>query len=615
MLNVHWQPYHRSGDDARWFAELGPRFVKVVWSGSRPPYASDLPHDAVYIYRDYGVESQHRPLLSVEPEELATLHAAACAEASWNLAADGIPASRQLFEAMNEPAIWAEETPDRTTRYNVAFLEALHSRGLHGVALNLSVGWPDNRGPDTPPNWDPFQPVFEAMREGDYLGVHEYWADEGVNEKWGWWAGRVLKCPFNVPILITECGIDSGVKYPGTWDGWAAIYKGMSLDQAAARFVDELWDYMGRMAQDPRIQGVFPFTYDSASQSKWSSFEQAHSQLKDAIRDKWAVEPIPTPKTFVWAPTQPPTPVPAPAPTPPSPPLGIPALGVDVSEHQDKEVRWAELQRSGYSFAFIRLSHGFTLDAHAWRHLNQSEGKGLLRGVYHYLESKYGGRQQARFFHALWSAQDLELPPVVDVESEALTPQQVRDFVERFHELSGRWPMIYTSKFKWERIVGWGATWAKECPLWVAHYDVEEPAVPGPWTDWEFWQYGVHSGPGYSKGIDRDRYSGTAEELWAKYGEGPAPELPVPAAGPQIEFRDGLPYIVGDYPTPGVMLTLSDPWGNSQAVRAGAKPEYGPGGFLFNAWVLTEYTLATPDGVWKVPAQANKTTWLSWEQG
>jgi len=614
MLNVHWQPYHRDGKDKDWLSELGPRFVKVVWSGPEPPYASDIPHDAIYIYRDYAVEAQHRHLLATDPEELARLHADACVEASKRLEAAGIPKSRQLFEAMNEPAIWADETPAKVTRYNVAFLKRLHNAGLRGVALNLSVGWPNNRGPDTDPVWDPFRPVIEAMIEGDYLGVHEYWADRGVDENWGWWAGRVLKCPFNVPILITEAGIDSGVKYPGTWDGWMAIHKGMSLDQAAARYVDELWDYMGRMAQDPRVQGVFPYTYDSATDQtghgKWMSFEQRHSQLKDAMRRKWAAKPIPMPKTFVWSPTQPPTP-------PPAPSVGSSALGVDVSAYQDQEVRWAELARNGYSFAFIRLSHGFSLDVHAWRHLNQSQGQGLLRGVYHYLSSQYGGRQQARFFHALWNDQSLELPPVVDVESEALTPQQIRDFVERFHELSGRWPMIYTSKGKWERIAGRNAVWAKDCPLWVAHYNVDKPALPDIWTSWEFWQHGVKSGPGYDKAIDRDRYHGPAEDLWAKYGgggEAPVPTPPAPPAptGLQIEYRDGGPYIIGDYPTAGAALTLTDPWGNIQTVRTGDKPEYGKGGFLFTAYSLDLYTLKAPDGDWEVPARAGKTTWLSW---
>ena len=41
---------------------------------------------------------------------------------------------------------------------------------------------------------------------------HEYCADQGPGENWGWWAGRVLKCPWQVPIVIGECGIDMYVK-------------------------------------------------------------------------------------------------------------------------------------------------------------------------------------------------------------------------------------------------------------------------------------------------------------------------------------------------------------------------------------------------------------------
>ena len=622
MLNVHWQPYHRiGGKDKDWFAELGPRFVKVVWMGTKTPYVGDVPWQAIYLYRDYGVESQHRHLLSTDPEELGRLHVEACLGASAYLAQNGFPKAQQLFESMNEPEVWASETPAKLARYLVAFLNGLHKHDLHGVVSNLGVGWPNNNGPDTPPVWTWFQPVANAMQPGDYLGAHEYWHNSGPRENWGWWAGRALKCPYKVPILITECGIDGGVKVHGSTESWQNIWPGLSLDQAAERFTNELWEYMALMREDPRVQGIFPFTYDCATDnmghSKWAFFDQRPVALKQAILRKRAQVPMPAPKPFSWDAPPIPSPDPVPGPEP-----GKLAQGVDVSAWQALAVDWTGLKQADHDFAFMRLSVNFSLDVHIWRHLNQSEDSGLLRGVYHYLAAQYEGRRQARFFWSLWNDLDLELPAVVDIEDVDLTAAQIRAFIERFRELSGFWPMVYTSKSKWEQLAGKNATWAKDCLLWVAHYNVNKPALPDIWSTWEFWQIGAKDGPGDSKPIDRNVFNGTAAELRARYGGAAIPPaVPGPVQPPiqsptglEISYESGGPYIIGDYPVPGAALTLTDPWGNHQRVIAGEKPEFGRGGFLFNIYVVTDYSLQVESTSYRVPAKAGQTVWLSWSK-
>jgi len=97
--------------------------------------------------------------------------------------------------------------------------------GLKGGALNLSVGWPDNTGPDTPVDWVPYGSVLDAIvRGGHMLVLHEYWAHEGPDYNWRWWAGRYAQCPWKVPILIGECGVDqyvAGAEFVGK-RGWAS---------------------------------------------------------------------------------------------------------------------------------------------------------------------------------------------------------------------------------------------------------------------------------------------------------------------------------------------------------------------------------------------------------
>ena len=58
--------------------------------------------------------------------------------------------------------------------------------------------------------------VREAILRGNHaLVLHEYWADLGPSEHWGWWGGRSLKCPWAVPIVIGECGFEMAVKRGG----------------------------------------------------------------------------------------------------------------------------------------------------------------------------------------------------------------------------------------------------------------------------------------------------------------------------------------------------------------------------------------------------------------
>jgi hypothetical protein len=205
------------------------------------------------------------------PEQIGTEHAAACQRMAQYCEGKGVARTRLLFEGLNEPQLWANEPPDLTALYYQSFLNGLHGYGLHGVVGNFGVGWPGNGGVnDAPPLWDFFKPVIDIMQAGDYLGLHEYWALNGPQQNWRWWAGRFLQCPYQVPILITECGIDTGVA--GSWyAGWREL-PGDTLDQKAARYVDEIYWYAKQCSTDGRVRGIFPFTYDLGG-LEWEKFD------------------------------------------------------------------------------------------------------------------------------------------------------------------------------------------------------------------------------------------------------------------------------------------------------------------------------------------------------
>jgi hypothetical protein len=280
MISVHWIPTHRGQEDKERFAHWKPPFIKIVCVDEKPPYMEDVPASSTIIIRNhplselYGarglaaisavsedITAKYRPTLPSITKPSASYrdgfgqpapqrrqsragghrHAAACQRMAQYCESKGVARSRLLFEGLNEPQLWANEPPDLTARYYKSFLSGLHGYNLHGVVGNFGVGWPGNGGVnDAPPGWDFFKPVIDIMTAGDYLGLHEYWALNGPQQNWKWWGGRFLQCPYQVPILITECGIDTGVT--GTWYGGWYDLQG-TMDQKAVRYVDEIYWY------------------------------------------------------------------------------------------------------------------------------------------------------------------------------------------------------------------------------------------------------------------------------------------------------------------------------------------------------------------------------------
>ena len=139
-----------------------------------------------------------------------------------------------MVSGINEPGVWVDFT---VVPYTVAFLDRLKEHNLKGAAINLSVGWPANNGPDQPPDWSPYAPVLDAIVRGrHYLCLHEYWDERGPGYNWGWWCGRYEACPWQVPIVIGECGLDKYVSDPAIDPARAAGRAGWTASSTATRW-------------------------------------------------------------------------------------------------------------------------------------------------------------------------------------------------------------------------------------------------------------------------------------------------------------------------------------------------------------------------------------------
>jgi murein DD-endopeptidase MepM/ murein hydrolase activator NlpD len=288
---------HRRPQDYTYFRRLQPSIFKIM-DGGVPDYqwAKDNLHDSLVVARDWALSEQHSDMLK-DPVATGKRHAQ-----EWNQHQQrlGFNKAKTLICGINEPQIWNPGVAEALRSYTIALCNEATVYGLCVGAMQLSVGWPANTGPDTPPDWSPFHGVDNAIRHNNgALIVHEYWADRGPKENWGWWGGRALKCPWQVPIVIGECGVDMFVRDASVLHqarGW----RGRMEPQ---RYAAELAEYCSLMSVDSRFKGCAVFASDYANR-EWFSFDVEPAY--DAI----LATPIPQPPK-----PQPPNPGPTPPPT------------------------------------------------------------------------------------------------------------------------------------------------------------------------------------------------------------------------------------------------------------------------------------------------------------
>lgn len=265
-LGVYWSVMHRRPQDYEYFKRLQPSVFKIM-DGGPPDYAwarENLPNSLI-IARDHALSEQHSDMLK-DPVGTGKRHAQEWDRHQVRL---GFDRAKTLILGINEAHVWEPGVPEALRLYTISLCDEATNFDLRVGAMQLSVGWPGNTGPDTPPNWEPFHGVDNAIRANHgALVAHEYFADNGPGEMWGWWCGRALKCPWQVPIIIGETGVDMFVK-----DGSVERHKrGWRGNLEPERYARELADYTARMSADSRFVGNCVFAADFASQD-WFSFD------------------------------------------------------------------------------------------------------------------------------------------------------------------------------------------------------------------------------------------------------------------------------------------------------------------------------------------------------
>ena len=177
---------------------------------------------------------------------------------------------------------------------------------------------------------------------------------------------------------------------------------------------------------------------------------------------------------------------------------GYTVHGIDVSAYQGR-INWPEVARHRVQFAFIKASEGATRqDPRFARNWEAARAAGIVCGAYHYYVPSRDAGEQANLFARTVPRQPGALPPVLDVEADnfhdvAVLRREVARWLALTEAHYGVRPIIYSNHGFYRRYL---AGHFDDYPLWLAHYEVAQPALPA--NRWLIWQ---HSDEAYVPGI------------------------------------------------------------------------------------------------------------------
>lgn len=200
-----------------------------------------------------------------------------------------------------------------------------------------------------------------------------------------------------------------------------------------------------------------------------------------------------------------------------------PLLGVDVSSYQG-EIDWNVIQRQGIKFAFIKATEGSGMtDDYIRMNLENIADTDIYHSAYHFFSFDSAGETQADNYIAAVGKDEINLPPVIDIEfyGDKFKNQPSRNevysilspLVERLEKYYETKPIIYiTSPLYFKYIVN---SPFSDYPVWIRNVN-SEPFI----IDWDFWQFsdkGMLKGYyGKEKYIDLNVYNGDERKFIAE---------------------------------------------------------------------------------------------------
>jgi hypothetical protein len=294
-LGVHLIPIHRRHEDFDFIRENRPGIVKIINPSPldidtmRAIYGASL-DGLKLILRNHPI-SEQKDSAERNPIETAQAHTRFWRRELGRLGIRQGEYENIFVEGINEPNLDAgprpnpDTEPDRYTiwlnrteylggqnnKYNATFTRANTGFGIGTIAFQFSVGWPANLKDGQVPFWGFWsESLGEVEAAGDlaYIGLHEYWPQDGPRWNEGWFAQRWKHVPSKAGVIITECGVD---EYTKRADADDPEKRGWQNFMGEHKYTRQLHTYFHECAIDKRFVGFTPFTSDGARE--WKSFD------------------------------------------------------------------------------------------------------------------------------------------------------------------------------------------------------------------------------------------------------------------------------------------------------------------------------------------------------
>lgn len=124
-----------------------------------------------------------------------------------------------------------------------------------------------------------------------------------------------------------------------------------------------------------------------------------------------------------------------------------PKYGIDISHHQG-EIKWKQVPKD-VQFVYIKATEGASLKDEKYKeYVKGAHDNGFKVGAYHFFRMTSGARAQFKNFKSVAKKSDMDLIPMVDVETlDGRGSRALRDslnvFIKLVRDYYGKAPMIY----------------------------------------------------------------------------------------------------------------------------------------------------------------------------
>ncbi|KAL1586759.1 hypothetical protein WHR41_04539 [Cladosporium halotolerans] len=187
--------------------------------------------------------------------------------------------------------------------------------------------------------------------------------------------------------------------------------------------------------------------------------------------------------------------------------------GFDISHYQSSVDFNAAYNSGGLRFVYIKATEGTTYkDPKFSSHYTSATNAGFIRGGYHFAHGDTSATSQANYFvqnGGGWSNDGKTLPGMLDLEGDCISVSWIKEFSDRYHALTSRYPVLYSSPSWWKQCTGNSNAFTSTNPLMMACWSSSPCTPQGGWPYYTIWQ-NADSNP---YGGDSDVFNGSLDSL------------------------------------------------------------------------------------------------------